>query len=71
MYIDLGQNYFLASKTRICIKNDQRIKVMMNRVDDMEEFLYLGPLLDKGRATKDKQQRLPVSKARQTLHRLQ
>ena len=50
---------------RINARNDQRIKVNDEQVDDIEEFLYLGALLDKeGGATKDIQQRL--SKARQT-----
>ena len=50
-------------------RNDQRIKVNDEQVDDVEEFLYLGALLDKeGGATKDIQQRL--SKARQTFYRL-
>ena len=51
------------------MRNDQRIKVNDEQVDDVEEFLYLGALLDKeGGATKDIQQRL--SKARQTFYRL-
>ena len=50
-------------------RNDQRIKVNDEQVDDVEEFLYLGALLDKeGGATKDIQQRL--SKAEQTFYRL-
>ena len=54
---------------RINARNDQRIKVNDEQVDDVEEFLYLGALLDKeGGATKDIQQRL--SKARQTFYRL-
>ena len=45
------------------------MKVNDEQVDDVEEFLYLGALLDKeGLATKDIQQRL--SKARQTFYRL-
>ena len=53
---------------RINARNDQRIKVNDEQVDDVEEFLYLGALLDKeGGATKDIQQRL--SKARQTFYR--
>ena len=55
---------------RINARNDQRIKVNDEQVDDVEEFLYLDALLDKeGGATKDIQQRL--SKARQTFYRLQ
>ena len=55
---------------RINARNDQRLKVNDEQVDDVEEFLYLGALLDKeGGATKDIQQRL--SKARQTFYRLQ
>ena len=54
---------------RINAKNDQRVKVNDEQVDDVEEFSYLGALLDKeGGATKDIQQRL--SKARQTFYRL-
>ena len=54
---------------RINARNDQRIKVDEEQVDDVEEFLYLGALLDKeGGATKDIQQRL--GKARQTFYRL-
>ena len=54
---------------RINARNDQRIKVNDEQVDDVEEFLYLGALLDKeGGATKDIQQRL--GKARQTFYRL-
>ena len=54
---------------RINARNDQRIKVNDEQVDDAEEFLYLGALLDKeGGATKDIQQRL--SNARQTFYRL-
>ena len=54
---------------RINARNDQRIKVNDEQVDDVEEFLYLGALLDReGGATKDIQQRL--SKARQTFYRL-
>ena len=44
---------------RINVRNDQRMKVNDEQVDDVEEFLYLGALLDKeGGATKDIQQRL-------------
>ena len=54
---------------RINARNDQRIKVNDEQVDDVEEFLYLDALLDKeGGATKDIQQKL--SKARQTFYRL-
>ena len=54
---------------RINARNDQRIKVNDEQVDDVEEFLYLGALLDKeGGATKDIQQRL--GKARQIFYRL-
>ena len=54
---------------RINARNDQRMKVNDEQVDGVEEFLYLGALLDKeGGATKDIQQRL--SKARQTFYRL-
>ena len=54
---------------RINARNDQRIKVNDEQVDDVEEFLYLGALLDKeDGATKDIQQRL--SKARQTFYSL-
>ena len=54
---------------RINARNDQRIKANDEQVDEVEEFLYLGALLDKeGGATKDIQQRL--SKARQTFYRL-
>ena len=54
---------------RINARNDQRIKVNDEQVDDVEEFLYLGALLDKeGGETKDIQQRL--SKAEQTFYRL-
>ena len=53
---------------RINARNDQRIKVNDKQVDDVEEFLYLGELLDKeGGATKDIQR---LSKARQTFYRL-
>ena len=35
-------------------RNDQRIKLNDEQVDDVDEFLYLGALLDKdGGATKD------------------
>ena len=54
---------------RINARNDKRIKVNDEQVDDVEEFLYLDALLDKeGGATKDIQQKL--SKARQTFYRL-
>ena len=54
---------------RINARNNQRIKVNDEQVDDVEEFLYLDALLDKeGGATKDIQQKL--SKARQTFYRL-
>ena len=54
---------------RINARNNQRMKVNDEQVDDVEEFLYLGALLDKeGGATKDILQRL--SKARQTFYRL-
>ena len=54
---------------RINARNDQRIKVNDEQVDDVEEFLYLDALLDKeGGATKDIQQKL--SKARLTFYRL-
>ena len=44
---------------RINARNDQRMKVNDEQVDDVEEFLYLGALLDKeDGATKDIQQRL-------------
>ena len=44
---------------RINARNNQRMKVNDEQVDDVEEFLYLGALLDKeGRATKDILQRL-------------
>ena len=57
---------------RINARNDQRIKVNDEQVDDVEEFLYLGALLNKeGGATKDIQQRLSTCcKARQTFYRL-
>ena len=59
-----------AKKSKVMLinaRNDQRMKVNDEQVDDVEEFLYLGALLDKeGGATKDIQQRL--SKARQTFH---
>ena len=45
------------------------MKVNDGQVDDVQEILFLGALLDKeGGATKDIQQRL--SKARQTFYRL-
>ena len=54
---------------QINARNDQRMKVNDEQVDDVEEFLYLGALLDKeGGATKNILQRL--SKARQTFYRL-
>ena len=44
---------------RINARNNQRMKVNDEQVDDVEEFLYLGALLDKeGGATKDILQRL-------------
>lgn len=51
-------------------RNNQRIEVNGDLVDEVEEFLYLGALLDKeGGATKEIQQRL--SKGRQAFYRLQ
>ena len=50
-------------------RNDQRIQINGEQVDEVEEFVYLGALMDKkGGTTKDIQDRL--SKARQTFHRM-
>ena len=50
-------------------KNDQRIELNGEQVEEVEEFVYLGALMDKeGGTTKDIQHRL--SKARQAFYRM-
>ena len=66
--VGLKINAKKSNVTQINVRNDQGIKVNDEQVDDVEEFLYPGALLDKGGATKDIQQR--SSKARQTFYRL-
>ena len=67
--VGLKINLKKSKVMRINARNDQRIKVNDEQVDDVEEFLYLGALLDKeGGATKDIQQRL--SKVGQPFYRL-
>jgi len=54
---------------RVNAKNDQRIEINGEQVEEVEEFVYLGALLDKeGGTTKDIQHRL--SKARQAFYRM-
>jgi len=56
--VGLNINAKKSNVMRINARNDQIIKVNDEQVDDVEEFLYLGALLDKeGKATKDIQQR--------------
>ena len=55
---------------RVNARNDQRIEVNTEQIDEVEEFVYLGALVDKeGRVMRDIQQRL--SKARQAFYRIQ
>ena len=58
--VGLKINALKKSKVmRINARNDQGIKVNDKQVLDVEELLYLDPLLGKeGAATKDRQQRL-------------
>ena len=65
--VGLKINAKKSKDMQINARNDQGIKVIEERVDDMEEFLYLGVLLDKGVIT-DIQQR--SSEARQPFYRL-
>ena len=52
--VGLKINLKKSKVMRINARNDQRIKVNDEQVDGVEEFLYLGALLDKeDRATKD------------------
>ena len=54
---------------RVNAKNDQRIESNGEQVEEVEEFVYLGALLDKeSGTTKDIQHRL--SKARQAFYRM-
>ena len=54
---------------RLHARNDQRIEINGEQVDEVEEFVYLGALMNKeGGATKDIQHRL--SKARQISYRM-
>jgi len=54
---------------RVNAKNNQRIEINAEQVEEVEEFVYLGALLDKeGGTTKDIQHRL--SKARQAFYRM-
>ena len=64
--VGLKINAKKSKDMQINARNDQGIKVIEERVDDMEEFLYLGVLLDKG-VIIDIQQR--SSEARQPLDR--
>ena len=67
--IELKINAKKSKVMRINARKDQRIKVNDEQVDNVEEFLYLGALLDKeSGATKDIQRRL--SKARKTFYRM-
>jgi len=53
---------------RVIAKNDQRIEINGEKVEEVEEFVYFGALLDEGGTTKDIQHRL--SKARQAFYRM-
>ncbi|KAL9956332.1 hypothetical protein ACROYT_G037796 [Oculina patagonica] len=54
---------------RVNARNDQRLEINGEQVDEVEEFVYLGALLDKeGGTTKDIQHRL--SKASQAFYRM-
>ena len=67
--VGLKINAKKSNVMQVNAKNDQRIELNGEQVEEVEEFVYLGALLDKeGGTTKDIQHRL--SKARQAFYRM-
>ncbi|KAL9969196.1 hypothetical protein ACROYT_G021383 [Oculina patagonica] len=67
--VSLRVNAKKSKVMRVNARNDQGLEINGEQVDEVEEFVYLGALLDKeGGTTKDIQHRL--SKARQAFYRM-